>query len=93
VVVANNVLAHVPDINNFVAGIARLLKRTGRASIAFAHLLKLLAGNKFDTIYRERYGYLRLQAVARIAAAAGLAVVDVEELPTHSGSFAAGSPK
>ena len=86
-VVANNVLAHVPDINDFVAGIARLLKPTGRASIEFPHLLRLLAGNQFDTIYHEHYSYLSLQAVARIAAAAGLAVVDVEELPTHGGSL------
>jgi SAM-dependent methyltransferase len=86
-VVANNVLAHVPDINDFVAGIARLLKPTGRASIEFPHLLRLLAGNQFDTIYHEHYSYLSLGAVQRIAAAAGLEVVDVEELPTHGGSL------
>jgi SAM-dependent methyltransferase len=86
-VVANNVLAHVPDINDFVAGIARLLKPTGRASIEFPHLLRLLAGNQFDTIYHEHYSYLSLRAVARIAAAARLDVVDVEELPTHGGSL------
>lgn len=86
-VVANNVLAHVPDINDFLAGIARLLKPTGRASIECPHLLRLLAGNQFDTIYHEHYSYLSLQAVARIAAAVGLAVVDVEELPTHGGSL------
>ena len=86
-VVANNVLAHVPDINDFVAGIARLLKSTGRASIEFPHLLRLLAGNQFDTIYHEHYSYLSLQVVQRIAGAAGLEVVDVEELPTHGGSL------
>ncbi len=86
-VVANNVLAHVPDINDFVAGIARLLKPTGRASIECPHLLRLLAGNQFDTIYHEHYSYLSLRAVARIAATAGLVVVDVEELPTHGGSL------
>ena len=86
-VVANNVLAHVPDINDFVAGIARLLKPCGRASIEFPHLLRLLAGNQFDTIYHEHYSYLSLRAVARIAAAVGLSVVDVEELPTHGGSL------
>lgn len=86
-VVANNVLAHVPDINDFVAGIARLLKPTGRASIEFPHLLRLLVGNQFDTIYHEHYSYLSLRTVARIAASAGLAVVDVEELPTHGGSL------
>ena len=86
-VVANNVLAHVPDINDFVAGIARLLKPTGRASIECPHLLRLLAGNQFDTIYHEHYSYLSLRVVQRIAEAAGLAVVDLEELPTHGGSL------
>ncbi|MCP9823728.1 class I SAM-dependent methyltransferase [Cyanobium sp. L1E-Cus] len=86
-VVANNVLAHVPDINDFVSGIARLLKPQGRASIEFPHLLQLLAGNQFDTIYHEHYSYLSLRVVQRIAAKAGLAVVDVEELSTHGGSL------
>jgi SAM-dependent methyltransferase len=86
-VVANNVLAHVPDINDFMAGIARLLKPSGRASIEFPHLLRLLAGNQFDTIYHEHYSYLSLGTVARIAATVGLNVVDVEELPTHGGSL------
>jgi SAM-dependent methyltransferase len=86
-VVANNVLAHVPDINDFVAGIARLLKPNGRASIECPHVLRLLSGNQFDTIYHEHYSYLSLKVVQRIAAAAGLAVVDVEELPTHGGSL------
>jgi len=86
-VVANNVLAHVPDINDFVAGIAKLLKPQGRASIEFPHLLRLLAGNQFDTIYHEHYSYLSLRVLQRIAQAAGLAVVDVEELPTHGGSL------
>lgn len=86
-VVANNVLAHVPDINDFVAGIARLLKPKGRAAIEFPHLLRLLAGNQFDTIYHEHYSYLSLRVVQRLAAAAGLAVEDVEELSTHGGSL------
>lgn len=86
-VVANNVLAHVPDINDFVAGIARLLKPAGRASIEFPHLLRLLEGNQFDTIYHEHYSYLSLRVVQRIAKGAGLDVVDVEELPTHGGSL------
>jgi SAM-dependent methyltransferase len=86
-VVANNVLAHVPDINDFVAGIARLLKPQGRASIEFPHLLRLLEGNQFDTIYHEHYSYLSLRAVTRIAAAAGLDLVDLEQLPTHGGSL------
>jgi SAM-dependent methyltransferase len=86
-VIANNVLAHVPDINDFVAGIARLLKPQGRASIECPHLLRLVSGNQFDTIYHEHYSYLSLGVVQRIATAAGLEVVDVEELPTHGGSL------
>ena len=86
-VVANNVLAHVPDINDFVAGIARLLKPQGRASLEFPHLLRLLVGNQFDTIYHEHYSYLSLRVVQRIAATAGLEVVDVEQLTTHGGSL------
>lgn len=86
-VVANNVLAHVPDINDFLAGIAQVLKPRGLASIEFPHLLQLLRGNQFDTIYHEHYSYLSLQVVERIAATVGLMVVDVEELPTHGGSL------
>ena len=86
-VVANNVLAHVPDINDFVAGIAQLLKPKGRASIEFPHLLRLLVGNQFDTIYHEHYSYLSLRVVQRVVAVAGLEVVDVEQLPTHGGSL------
>jgi hypothetical protein len=80
-------LAHVPDINDFVAGIAAVLKPGGRASIEFPHLLRLLEGNQFDTIYHEHYSYLSLRVVQRLAAAAGLAVIDVEELGTHGGSL------
>lgn len=86
-VVANNVLAHVPDINDFLAGIACVLKPSGLASIECPHLLQLLQGNQFDTIYHEHYSYLSLQVVQRLAATAGLLVVDVEELPTHGGSL------
>jgi len=86
-VIANNVLAHVPDINDFLAGIAKLLKPNGYASIEFPHLLRLLLGNQFDTIYHEHYSYLSLGSVKRISAVAGLEVVDVEELPTHGGSI------
>jgi hypothetical protein len=71
----------VPVIIDFVAGFARLRNPTGRTSIEFPHLLKLLAGNQFDTIYHEHYSYLSLRAVARIAAAAVLALVDVKEPP------------
>lgn len=86
-VVANNVLAHVPNINDFVAGITKVLKPEGRASIECPHLLQLIKGNQFDTIYHEHYSYLSLRAVQRITAAAGLSVVDVEELATHGGSL------
>ena len=86
-VVANNVLAHVPDINDFLAGIAALLRPSGQVSIEFPHLLRLLAGNQFDTIYHEHYSYLSLAVLQRIAAQAGLSAVDVEELSTHGGSL------
>ena len=86
-IVANNVLAHVPDINDFVAGIKCLLKPDGQASIEFPHLLNLLQGNQFDTIYHEHYSYISLKVVQRIAKAAGLQVVDVEQLQTHGGSL------
>ena len=86
-VVGNNVLAHVPDINDFVAGLAALLKPDGVLSLEFPHLLNLLAGVQFDTIYHEHFSYLSLLAVERILAAHGLKVFDVEELPTHGGSL------
>ena len=86
-IAANNVLAHVPDINDFLAGITRLLKPTGQISIEFPHLLRLLEGNQFDTIYHEHYSYLSLAVLQRIGASVGLALVDVEELPTHGGSL------
>ena len=86
-VVANNVLAHVPDINDFVAGIARLLKAPGVATFEFPHLMRLVDENQFDTIYHEHFSYLSLIAVERIFAANGLSVFDVEELPTHGGSL------
>lgn len=86
-IIANNVLAHVPDINDFVLGISKLLKPQGRASIEFPHLYRLLLGNQFDTIYHEHYSYLSLSAVQRIFSSVGLQVVDVEELPTHGGSL------
>ena len=84
---ANNVLAHVPDINDFSGGFARVLKPTGVATFEFPHLLNLLEHNQFDTIYHEHFSYLSLVAVRRIFAANGLTVFDVEELPTHGGSL------
>jgi SAM-dependent methyltransferase len=85
--VANNVLAHVPDINDFVAGFAVLLKPQGVATFEFPHLLRLIAENQFDTIYHEHFSYLSLTAVDRIFAANGLTVFDVEQHPTHGGSL------
>jgi SAM-dependent methyltransferase len=85
--VANNVLAHVPDINDFVRGFALLLKPAGIASFEFPHLLRLIEHSQFDTIYHEHFSYLSLLAVQRIFAAGGLQVFDVAELPTHGGSL------
>ena len=87
VTAANNVLAHVPDINDFVSGFARLLKPQGVSTFEFPHLLNLVEQNQFDTIYHEHYSYLSLTTVARIFEANGLSVFDVEELPTHGGSL------
>ncbi len=84
---ANNVLAHVPDINDFVAGFSVLLKPTGVATFEFPHLLQLVSENQFDTIYHEHYSYLSLTAVKRIFEHNGLSVFDVEKLPTHGGSL------
>jgi len=84
---ANNVLAHVPDINDFVGGFAVLLKPAGVSTFEFPHLLRLVSENQFDTIYHEHYSYLSLIAVKRIFEHNGLSVFDVEELPTHGGSL------
>jgi hypothetical protein len=84
---ANNVLAHVPDINDFMAGFTAMLAPAGVATFEFPHLLRLLQEAQFDTIYHEHFSYLSLGAVRRIAEAAGLSVFDVEELPTHGGSL------
>lgn len=84
---ANNVLAHVPDINDFVAGFALLLKPQGVATFEFPHLLRMVLECQFDTAYHEHYSYLSLTSVQRIFAANGLQVFDVEELPTHGGSL------
>jgi SAM-dependent methyltransferase len=85
--VCNNVLAHVPDINDFVGGVAVALKSGGRASFEFPHLLRLIAEQQFDTIYHEHFSYLSLTTVRRIFSAHGLEVIDVAELPTHGGSL------
>jgi len=84
---ANNVLAHVPDINDFVAGFARLLKPQGVATFEFPHLLRLVDQCQFDTVYHEHFSYLSLTAVRTIFAKNGLAIFDVQELDTHGGSL------
>ncbi len=84
---ANNVLAHVPDINDFVAGFARLLNANGVATFEFPHLLNMVREAQFDTAYHEHYSYLSLTAVARIFEANGLSVFDVETTPWHGGSL------
>lgn len=86
-IVGNNVLAHVPDINDFVRGMKCALKPGGTVSMEFPHLLRLIEYNQFDTVYHEHFSYLSLHAVKRIFSAAGLRVYEVTELPTHGGSL------
>ena len=86
-VVANNVFAHVPDIVDFSKGLRALVADDGYVSIEIPHLLRLIDGNEYDTIYHEHFSYLSLLTTQRVLAAAGLTVVDVEELPTHGGSL------
>jgi hypothetical protein len=83
----NNVLAHVPDINDLVAGMKVLLAARGVITMEFPHLMRLVADNQFDTIYHEHYSYLSFGTVERIFARHGLVLFDVEELPTHGGSL------
>jgi SAM-dependent methyltransferase len=85
--VANNVLAHVPDINDFVAGFAVLLQPEGVVSIEFPSLANLIAETQFDTIYHEHFSYLSLSFMQRLFERHGLRIMDVEELPTHGGSL------
>lgn len=85
--VANNVLAHVPDINDFVAGCTVLLKPEGVATFEFPHLLRLVSENQFDTVYHEHFSYLSFTTTKQILAANGLKVFDVQELSTHGGSL------
>lgn len=83
----NNVLAHVPDIVDFVAGMKIALKPTGVITIEFPHLLQLVENNQFDTIYHEHFSYLSFYTVSRIFESQGLTMFDVDELPTHGGSL------
>jgi len=85
--VGNNVLAHVPDLNDFVQGIKRLLAPGGVITMEFPHLLTLIEQNQFDTIYHEHFSYFSFLTVEKVFAHHGIAVFDVEELPTHGGSL------
>lgn len=85
--IGNNVLAHVPDLNDFVAGMKILLNRQGVITMEFPHLERLIAENQFDTIYHEHFSYFSFFAVEKIFASHGLAIFDVQELPTHGGSL------
>lgn len=86
-IVGNNVLAQVPDLNDFVAGMPLVLKPEGVITLEFPHLARLIDERQFDTIYHEHFSYFSLVAVERLAGRHGLRVVDVEELPTHGGSL------
>jgi hypothetical protein len=86
-VVGNNVLAQVPDLNDFVAGVAIVLRPTGTATFEFPHLLRLLDGLQYDTIYHEHFSYFSFGTIREVLRSHGLAVYDVEELPTHGGSL------
>ena len=86
-IIANNVLAHVPDINDFVAGFKILLGEHGVATFEFPHVLEMIRGNEFDTIYHEHYSYLSLLALEPLFARHGLRVIDAERLRTHGGSL------
>ena len=86
-VLGNNVLAHVPDINDFVAGFREVLSPLGTVTVEFPHLMQLVQQGQFDTVYHEHFSYLSLHTVQRIFAAQGLTVWDVQTLPTHGGSL------
>jgi SAM-dependent methyltransferase len=86
-IIGNNVLAHVPRLNDFIAGIEVLLKPEGTVTIEFPHLLTLIEHVEFDTIYHEHYSYISLFAIEQVFGRHGLRIYDVEELPTHGGSL------
>jgi len=85
--IGNNVLAHVPDLRDFVAGLKILLKPTGVLTMEFPHLLKMIERNEFDTIYHEHFSYFSLGTAQRVFSECGLALFDVDEIPTHGGSL------
>jgi hypothetical protein len=86
-IIGNNVLAQVPDLNDFVAGMHHLLAPQGMITLEFPHLARLMAGNQFDTIYHEHFSYFSLIAITELVSRHNLALVDVEELSTHGGSL------
>ena len=86
-IVGNNVYAHVPDIRDFTQGLAAALKPEGVVSLEFPHLMQLIQGDQFDTVYHEHFSYLSLGTVSTLFRDAGLRVFDVQELPTHGGSL------
>jgi SAM-dependent methyltransferase len=86
-IIGNNVLAHVPLLNDFVSGIALLLKPSGSVTIEFPHLLELIEHVEFDTIYHEHYSYISLYAIEQVFSRHGLRIYDAERLPTHGGSL------
>jgi hypothetical protein len=86
-VLGNNVYAHVPDINDFTAGLKAVLKPGGTVTLEFPHLLRLIQESQFDTVYHEHFSYLSLYSVQQIFLGAGLRIWDVEQLPTHGGSL------
>lgn len=86
-VLGNNVLAHVPDLNDFVGGLRELLSDDGVITMEFPHLMKLIQENQFDTIYHEHFSYFSFSTVSEVFAQHGLTVFDVQELPTHGGSL------
>jgi SAM-dependent methyltransferase len=86
-IIGNNVLAHVPQLNDFVAGVATLLRPNGSVTIEFPHLLELIEQVEFDTIYHEHFSYFSVYAIEQVFARHGLRLYDVERLPTHGGSL------
>lgn len=86
-IIGNNVLAHVPKINDFVAGVANLLSLDGTATFEFPHLYQLIKQNQFDTIYHEHFSYLSIISLLKVFSSVGLDIYEVEELPTHGGSL------
>lgn len=86
-IIANNVLAHVPDLNDFVGGMKILLKEKGIITIEFPHLEKLIEHKEFDTIYHEHYSYYSFLTVEKVFSHHGITLFDVEEIPTHGGSL------